>query len=118
MNKIIPKNIELEIKTGYSFCNSKGYLFDIEFNEANLTMTIEYDTKSNYINMTTYNNIERYNYSMHYYELFGEEKTEEIHVLNYAYNLTKCINGGKREVSTNNFLIEEKHEANTTIINK
>ena len=118
VNKVIPKNIELEIKTGYSFCNSKGYLFDIEFNEANLTMTIEYDTKSNYINMTTYNNIERYNYSMHYYELFGEEKTEEIHVLNYAYNLTKCINGGKREVSTNNFLIEEKHEANTTIINK
>ena len=118
VNKIIPKNIELEIKTGFSFCNSKGYLFDIEFNDANLTMTIEYDTKSNYINMTTYNNIEKYNYSMHYYEMFGEEETKEIHVLNYAYNLTKCNNGGKREVAANNFIIEAKHEIDTTIINK
>ena len=118
VNKIIPKNIELEIKTGYSFCNNRGYLFDIEFNDANLTMTIEYDAKSNYINMTTYNNIEKYNYSMHYYEMFGEAVTEEISVLNYAWNVTKCINGGKRNVSRNYFKIDEKDEVEPTIINK
>ena len=81
-------------------------------------MTIEYDAKSNYINMTTYNNIEKYNYSMHYYEMLGEAVTEEISVLNYAWNVTKCINGGKRNVSRNYFKIDEKDEVEPTIINK
>ena len=36
-----------------SFCYPKGYSFDIEFNSANFTSIVEYDIKSNYINITT-----------------------------------------------------------------
>ena len=118
VNKIIPKNIEVEITNGYSFCDKKSNMFNIAFNDVNLTMTVEYDTKSNYINITTYNNIEKYKYSIHTYEIFGEEETEEIHVLNYVFNLTKCNNEGTRETHSDNFEVEAKNEIETTIINK
>ena len=118
VNKIIPQDVELRIESGYGFCNKKGNLFNIELNDANLTMTVEYDTKSNYVNITTYNNIEKYNYTMNSYEVFGKEVTKEIVVLNYRMNLTRCISEQPRETSRNNFVVNAKNEMETIIINK
>ena len=59
VDKSLPKNVRLTIMSDYGFCYSKGNSFDIEFNSVNFTSTVEYDIKSNYINITTYKDMEK-----------------------------------------------------------
>jgi DNA-binding protein H-NS len=64
IDKTIPKNVEINVLSDYGFCYYKGYQIDIEFNNASYTSIIEYDIKSSYINITTYKEIEKYEYSI------------------------------------------------------
>ena len=91
VDKIVPKNVQINILSDYGFCYYEGYAFDIEFNNASFTSTIEYDIKSSYINITTYKDIEKYNYTVKQVEARGEMFTEEINVDNYVRRI-KCVN--------------------------
>ena len=97
VDKTIPKDVKIIISSDYGFCYSKLYLFEIEFNEANYTSTIEFDTKTNYLNITTYIDIDKYQYNITKSEQKGDMVTEEISVVNYIRRL-KCINN-KRNIS-------------------
>ena len=97
VDKTIPKDVKIIISSDYGFCYSKLYLFEIEFNEANYTSTIEFDTKTNYINITTYIDIDKYQYKITKSEQKGDMVTEEINVDNYIRRL-KCINN-RRNIS-------------------
>ena len=74
IDKTIPKNVQILVLSEYGFCYYKGFLFDIEFNDA-YTSTIEYDIKSNYINITTNKSIEKYEYKITQIEKKGELNT-------------------------------------------
>ena len=97
VDKTIPKDVKIIVSSDYGFCYSKLYLFQIEFNEANYTSTIDFDTKTNYINITTYIDIDKYQYKITKSEQKGDMVTEEISVDNYIRRL-KCINN-KRNIS-------------------
>ena len=87
IDKTIPKKVKLNIATGYGYCHNKSYEYNIIFNDGNFTCNIEYDIKSSYINITTYTDIEKYNYTMIQVEVNGTYNETEIHVSNYDYNL-------------------------------
>ena len=91
VDKSLPKNVRLTIMSDYGFCYSKGNSFDIEFNSVNFTSTVEYDIKSSYINITTYKNMGKYEYTITSVEKKGEMKEEEINVDIYVKNIT-CVN--------------------------
>ena len=79
------------MRSDFGFCYSKIYLFEIEFNRANYTTTIDYDTKTNYINITTYTDIDKCKYKIKKLEDKGDMTTEKISVDNYIRQF-KCIN--------------------------
>ena len=87
----VPKNVQINVLSDYGFCYYKGFQFDINFNNANFTTTIEYDIKTSYINITTYKDIEQYQYKISPVEAKGDMNTEDISVDNYLKKV-KCVN--------------------------
>ena len=96
VNKIIPKNVEINIINGNGYCIKRGYEFNIKLNDANYTMTAEYDTKKGYINITNYIDIEDYSYTLEISEVVGDhlEIPIELRVNEYSRNFT-CVNNTK-----------------------
>jgi hypothetical protein len=71
----IPERVEVDIYSKYGKCGYEGHLYNITFDKVNFTTTVEYDTKSSIINITTYSDIKKYNYSEIVYERSYEEIT-------------------------------------------
>ena len=111
----IPKNVVLDVITGYGFCYEKGHRFNITFNNAKYTMTIEYDTKSNYINLTTYTDIDKYKYSLLLMESRGEMTSEQISMDNYVRTF-QCKNVDKSTAGQMEITVSDKKINETTII--
>ena len=111
----IPKNVVLDVLTGYGFCYEKGHRFNITFNNAKYTMTIEYDTKSNYINLTTYTDIDKYKYSLLLMESRGEMTSEQISMDNYVRTF-QCKNVDKSTAGQMEITVSDKKINETTII--
>ena len=111
----IPKNVVLDVLTGYGFCYEKGHRFNITFNNAKYTMTIEYDTKSNYINLTTYTDIDKYKYSLLLMESRGEMTSEQISMDNYVRTF-QCKNIDKSTAAQMEITVSDKKINETTII--
>ena len=94
LNRIIPKEVSVIIGTGNSFCHEKYYRFSIEPNDANYTMSLEYDTKSNYINITTFSSIENYQYKFQVGERIGNlySKSMGFDIIDQYIRLPTCTN--------------------------
>ena len=100
-DKTIPKNVKLNIATEHGFCQNNTYEYNIIFNDGNFTCNIEYDIKSSYINITTYTDIEKYNYTMKQIQIKGIFNVTSIDVENYEYNIScKGWNRTERIIST------------------
>ena len=97
VNTIIPKKVEVNIIKGNGYCIKRGHEFNIKLKDANYTMTIEYDTKQGYINITNYINIEDYSYTLEMVDMIGEymEVPLELIVNGYSRNFT-CVNNTKK----------------------
>ena len=115
VDKTIPKNVMIYILSNYGFCYYKGYIFDIEFNDANFTAIIEYDIKSNYINITTYKNFEKYFYYKRNIENKGEMANEKITVSKYTREI-ECIKIEKNFSEPIKIEVSDKTENSTKII--
>ena len=111
----IPKNVVIDVVTGYGYCYEKGHRFNISFNNANYTMTVEYDTKSSYTKLTTYTDIDEYKYSLRLVSERGEMTSEQISVDNYVRTL-KCKNIVKSDIEKMIITVGEKKVNETTII--
>ena len=96
VDKTIPKKVTINILSIFGFCYYEGYQFDIDFNDASFTMTIEYDIKSSYINITSYKDIQKYEYTITQVVREGDMITEEIGVDNYI-KIVKCVNVRKKD---------------------
>ena len=78
IGKTKPKNVTIFVLSEYGFCYFKGYKFDIEFNHASYSLTIQYDITSRYINITIYKDIGEYEYNITPVERKTEMITEGI----------------------------------------
>ena len=111
----VPKNAIIDVVTGYGFCYEKGHRFNISFNDANYTMSIEYDTKSSYTKLTTYTDIDEYTYSLRLVSTRGEMTSEQISVDNYV-RILKCKNIDKSDIEKMTITVPQKKVNETTII--
>ena len=62
-----PNNMKINIITGTSNCAERERDIDVEFNSANYSMIITYNTQSTKINVTTITNYEHYSYNVKEY---------------------------------------------------
>ena len=92
VDKSIPERVELNIYSDCGKCCKEGYLYNITMNDSNYTMTVEYDTKTNNINITTYTNIEKYNITEIMYSFKQKEKNITENFDNKIFvNFTVCL---------------------------
>ena len=115
IDKTIPKNVEINVVSEYGFCYYKGYHIDIEFNNASYTSIIEYDIKSSYINITTYKDIEKYEYNIKQVERKADMIPEEISVENYIKQ-HKCVNWKINDTKKVQVEVPAKNENESKII--
>ena len=115
LNKIIPKEALVTISSGNGFCHQKQYIFSIESNNANYTMSLEYDTKSNYINITTFSNIESYHYKFQVGEQIGNLESRAIEINDYI-RVSTCTNITKKVNSETILEVPSKNETESIII--
>ena len=109
INKSRPNNMVLDIFSYYGNCGQKGIIIDTNFNDAEYTMNLDFDTKSNNINVTTITNFEKYEYNSKAYQI---EDSDEIDCYVVAYikfclNLQKCR---KKIILSNEKLFSNKKE--------
>ena len=76
VDKSIPRNIILDIYSKCGECCQEGHLYNITLNDSNYTMTLEYDTKTSSINITTYTSIDKYTIT----EIIYKNETKELKI--------------------------------------
>ena len=105
VGKTKPKRAELFIYTGYGFCPLKISKISIDFNEVNFTTTVEYDTKSSNINITTYTNFERYSYTKQIAVAPEISNLKDVTFQDLDLSSIECIDANNK-----NNIIEERVE--------
>ena len=101
--KSIPEKIEIDIYHECGICCKEGHKYYIYLNDINYTMTVEYDTISSNINLNTYTNIEKYNFT----EIVYKEEIKEI-LINVAFDDSIKFNYPSCSKAINNFTIYDK----------
>jgi hypothetical protein len=117
VDKTVPKNAEIMVVSGNGACFEKGHYFTINPKNANYTMTVEYDTKSSYINITTITLFDKYNYKVIFSETKGELSSEPITV-NHYIRAIKCENVDKKVDQEITLEVPAKDIVETKIINR
>ena len=56
----------------------RNYRYNVDFNDVNYTLTLAYDTKSNNIEINTYTDFEKYNYTSQMYQIPDKYEMESI----------------------------------------
>ena len=117
VDQTVPKNAEIMVVSGNGACFEKGHYFTINPKNANYTMTVEYDTKSSYINITTITLFDKYNYKVIFSETKGELSSEPITV-NHYIRAIKCENVDKKVDQEITLEVPAKDIVETKIINR
>ena len=101
INRIRPSKTKIDIATKFSNCGEMVNSLDIEFNEANFTMDIHYDSESNKINITAFTYFEEYTYYKESYKMNDTSPLMEADIgdINMRFH-SKCKNQ-KKEKSPN-----------------
>ena len=90
-NKSRPKKMNVKIEPRYDDCG-KGTTIEAIFDDANYKMNLNFDTKSENINVNTITNYEKYEYNIEIYEM--EEEEERIcfvvAYIKFCLDNTKC----------------------------
>jgi hypothetical protein len=116
-SKTYPKNVIVDVMTGYGFCYEQGHRFNISLNDVNYTMTVEYDTKNGYINLQTYTDIKGYQYTLQNSKMKGETTTEQISMDNYIRTF-QCKNLERTLSNTETITVPAKNRKDKKIIFK
>ena len=100
VDKTIPDKLFLQVRTEYGFCGRTSFRYDVDFNDANYTLTLDYDTKNNIINITTYTDFEKYFYTSQMYQIPEKFDLECIEYFGYEVCFMKqCYNKTSRILS-------------------
>ena len=101
INRSRPNKANIDINSGEQGCNKVVNNLDIEFNEANYTMDIIFDSETNKINISTYTLFDEYTYYTETYKYNGSSTPESIGNGDNSMNVPgKCNN--------NKHIIKEK----------
>ena len=76
VDKSRPKKISLKVSSPFGNCGETINELEIEFNDANYTMNLDFNSESTNINVTTITNYEKYKYSTEVYQ-YGESNETE-----------------------------------------
>ena len=100
VDKTIPDKLFLQVRTEYGFCGRTSFRYDVDFNDANYTLTLDYNTKNNIINITTYTDFEKYFYTSQMYQIPEKFDLECIEYFGYEVCFMKqCYNKTSRILS-------------------
>ena len=113
-----PEEMVLNVRAEYGFCGRTSFMYNANFSDANYTLTLDYNTKTNNINITTYTNFEKYYYDTKMYQIPEQYSMENISYFGYTISFLKqCYSQDKRTLSNvKGNEIEEKHYNETMII--
>jgi hypothetical protein len=117
VDKSRPKKIALNVSSPFGTCGENINELEVEFNDANYTMNIDYSGGSN-ITVTTFTNFEKYKYSTEVYQIGETNETTTVDANGYELEYrTKCKKA-KTKVFKNKFdtEVEEKKYNETEII--
>ena len=108
----------LNVRAEYGFCGRTSFMYNANFSDANYTLTLDYNTKTNNINITTYTNFEKYYYDTKMYQIPEQYSMENISYFGYTISFLKqCYSQDKRTLSNiKGNKVEEKHYNETMII--
>ena len=94
INKSAPKNMVLDIYSLYGYCAKKGITIDNSFNDVTYKMNLLYEPKSSNINVTTFTNFEKFEFTNEIYEYEDSDETDcfVVAYIKFCVNTLKCNN--------------------------
>ncbi len=92
INQNKPKKMNFDLIKSLNGCGRIVESIEIEFNDVNYTMNVDFNTKSNDINLTTITNFEAYQYNKEIYQIEEESFSECFFILgiNICIEYTTC----------------------------
>ena len=89
VDKTRPDKLILQIRNEYGFCGRKSFRYNVDFQDVNYTLTLSYDTKKNYIDITTFTDFDKYYYTSQMYEIPDKYIMENITYMGYTVSFFK-----------------------------
>ena len=118
VDKTRPDKMILQVRNDFGFCGRRSFRYNVDFKDVNYTLTLNYNTKSNNIDITTYTNFDKYYYTSQMYEIPDKYEIENITYFGYTISFFKqCYSKKLRnltDVMTNE--VEAKNYNETLII--
>ena len=118
VDKSYPKKAKFIVSSPFGNCGETINELNVEFNEANYTMDLDYIHEKNNINVSTFTNFEKYNYSIEVYQIEENNETDCFEALGIPLcHLGECANKNKKILNnTYSYIIEAKNFNNSAII--
>ena len=118
VDKSRPEEMALNVRAEYGFCGRTSFRYNASFSDFNYTLTLDYNTKTNNINITTYTNFDKYYYDSQMYQIPERYKMENISYMGYTISFLKqCYSQDLRNLSkVFHNEVEAKHYNETMII--
>ena len=112
INQNKPKKMNFDLVKTLNECGKVVESLEIEFNDVNYTMNIDYNTNSTDINLTTITNFEAYQYNKEVYQIEEENFSECYLILgiNICIEYTTCDYNDRKIISTKQSKIVPKKE--------
>ena len=100
VTKTRPNNMVLNVRAEYGFCGRTNIKYNVKFSDANYTMTVDYNTKTNNIHIDTYTDFDKYNYSAQMYQIPEKYDMNNITYFgNTIWFLKQCYNNSNINLS-------------------
>ena len=117
VDKSRPKKVDLNISSPFGNCGENINQLEIEFNDANYTMNIDYSGGSN-ITVSTFTNFEKYKYSTEVFQIGETNETIPININGYIVEYKVKCKKQKSRIWKNKFdtEVDEKKYNETEII--
>ena len=118
VDKTRPDKMILNVRNEFGFCGRRSFRYNVDFRDVNYTLTLNYNTKSNNIDITTYTNFDKYYYTSQMYEIPDKYEVENITYFNYTMSFFKqCYSKQLRNLTgVYNNEVEAKNYSETMII--
>ena len=118
VDKSRPKKMKLSVSSPFGTCGETINQLDVEFNDANYTMNIEYISNSSNINITTFTYFEKYKYSTEVYQIGESNETESFDVMGIEIEYQLECKKKKEKVFQNKYFkeVDEKIFNETNVI--
>ena len=112
INQNKPKKMNFDLIKSLNGCGRIVESIEIEFNDVNYTMNLDFNTQSKDINFTTITNFEAYQYNKEIYQIEEESFSECFFILgiNICIEYTTCDYNDRKIISTKKSKIVSKKE--------